>query len=102
MLDSAGTEIRFVYEGDDAAVTLSCLTGTCSAQVFFGDFRTGQIASISQEPVRLEIERPGWFTTLDGKALQPTAFSHQVCRIILYGGFVCLHEIYGDIIGNGK
>jgi lysophospholipase L1-like esterase len=89
MLDATCMEIRFVIEKGPAAVTLRGLADPAQAQIFFGEFQTGQIAAIGSDPVAIPIRTADWFLAIEPAKFRGAAFSHRVCRLFLSGGQVC-------------
>lgn len=97
MRDVVGTEIRFVLRGPRAVVRLHNLGGATEAQLFLGDFRTGQTWPVGPEPCELVIEPPPWFAGIDPESLRPWGFSPRVCRLMLSRGSICFHGVDGDV-----
>ena len=97
MLDPAGVEVRFVAEGDRAAVRLHSLSGPIDLRVFFGDVQAGPLPSVADELTAAEVQMPAWFLALDRAELGTAAFSHRVCRVMLTGGHVCFHGVEGSV-----
>lgn len=97
MLDPAGVEVRFVPEGDRAAVRLHSLSGPIELRVFFGDVQAGPLPCVAEKLTAARVPLPAWLLALDRALLAAGAFSHRVCRVMLTGGHVCFHGVEGAV-----
>lgn len=91
-------EIRFVRENSEPTViALSSYGGSSRATLYFGDFKVNEFI-LDQEPMPIRIEplHP-WLLNRQEIVLDAPAFSVQVCRLILHGNEIHLHDIHGDV-----
>ncbi len=97
VLAPACAEIRFVTDDGKARVTLSGVDGEVQITPFFGLYRNGGCFTVGTEPTTFEIEMPEKFTqllpTLEGVG---HPFSPRVCRLMMRGAQVCVHDVEGE------
>lgn len=91
----SGVEIRFVPAGD-ASVTLSCPDGEATVTPFWGPFQTARHTTIGPEPTTVEVSFPDRLADLTDDAVDHTYFDPRVCRLVLRGRPIRLHDVEGD------
>ncbi len=95
MLSPAGSEIRFVSEGDQVNVTLSSPGGSAEVIPFFGPFQGQGRFHIGKEPKTLKLTYPERLKTIEPDALRGQPFSRDVWRLTLRNTSLHYHGIEG-------
>jgi hypothetical protein len=95
--DPACAEIRFVAEGP-VTITLSCPEGQGGAEVFFGPFQSRERHQISRKPKKITVNMLNSLRNAKGLESEPLAFAPNVCRLMLSGHPLFLHDIEGESI----
>lgn len=96
MLSPAGSEIRFVSDGDTVRITVSCPTGTADIIPFWGPFQGKERFRVGEEPQVLELVYPERLLKLDPQAIDGLLYSPKVCRLTLRGEGLVFHGIEGN------
>ena len=96
MLSPAGSEIRFVSQGDTIKITLSSPQGPAEVIPFFGPFQGKERYQIGKEPQTIEVVYPERIRTLEPEALEGLYFSHDVWRLTLRNTSLHYHSIEGE------
>lgn len=96
MLSPAGSEIRFVSEGDTVRVTLSSPGGSAEVIPFFGPFQGRERFHIGKEPKTLELTYPAKVKAIEEAALKNLHFSPKVWRLMLRNTNLHYHGIEGE------
>ncbi|MCZ6635639.1 MAG: hypothetical protein O7G87_19760, partial [bacterium] len=96
MLSPAGSEIRFVSEGETVKVTVSCPEGSAEVFPFFGPFQASPRVTVGREPKTIEMAYPARLKSLDAAVTDSLVFSPRVWRFMLKGNMLHFHGIEGD------
>jgi hypothetical protein len=99
MLSPANAEVRFVIEGEKAAIALSGTEPKTEGLVFFGDFFGNQRFTLGGEPTEVSVSRAQQLEPLPREVGDKLAFSPRVCRLLL--PHLCptarLHGVEGQV-----
>ena len=96
MLSPAGSEIRFVSNGNTVRVTVSCPEGSAEVIPFWGPFQGKERFRIGAEAQTLELVYPERLKALNAEATDGLLYSPNVCRLTLRGDGLIYHGIEGD------
>ncbi|MFZ5570474.1 MAG: SGNH/GDSL hydrolase family protein [Thermodesulfobacteriota bacterium] len=88
-------EIRFVSERP-VDISLSCPDGRGMVEVFYGPFQDPECHEIRDEITVIHVEMPNRMTLYDQSKLSNLAFSPKVCRLLMAGDAMFLHDMEGD------
>ncbi len=99
MLAPAGAEVRFLSDGPEVEITLSCPTTACELIPFWGGFQLAERHRIGTEPESIRLVYPERLRQLKDRTAGSSGFSPEIWRLTLRGldkhGVVHFHGIQG-------
>lgn len=95
MCHPACAEIRFVSD-HPVSIELSCPKGVGSVEVFYGPFQSTEQYEIKADVSVIHISMPDQMNMYDQSKLSGLSFSPDVCRLMMAGDPIFIHEISGS------
>jgi len=95
MCRPACSEIRFVSD-HPVSIELSCPEGLGTVEVFYGTFQSQKKYEIKQDISVIHLPEPDQMNMYDQSKLSDLSFSPDVCRLIMAGDAIFIHEIQGE------
>lgn len=92
MCRPAGAEIRFVSD-QPVEIGLSCPDGGGYVEVFYGPFQDTKRYEIACERTVIHIPAPNRMKAYDRNRLSGLCFSPDVCRLMMFGDPVFIHDV---------
>ncbi|RJP92473.1 MAG: hypothetical protein C4518_07425 [Desulfobacteraceae bacterium] len=95
MCRPACAEIRFVSD-HPFSIELSCPKGRGIVEVFYGPFQSQERYEITSDISVIHIPDPNRMTRYDQSKLSSLFLSPKVCRLLMAGEEMYIHDIHGD------
>ena len=99
MCHPACAEIRFV-SSHPVVISLSCPHGVGRVEIFYGPFQSPERYEIRRKISEIHIPAPDRMRIYDQSRLSNLSFSPAVCRLLMSGDAMFIHEIKSDRPGN--
>lgn len=94
MCHPACAEIRFV-SNHSVSIELSCPDGNADIEVFYGPFQSRERYGIKDQKMVIQINMPDQMNLYDRSKMPELYFSPDVCRLLMSGDPIFLHDIQG-------
>ena len=94
MCHPANSEIRFVSD-HPVRIELSCPKGNGNIEVFYGPFQSMERYKIKHDITVIQIPAPDQMKKYDQSKLSDLSFSPNVCRLLMSGDAMFIHDMQG-------